>query len=289
MKMGLSFYLGSAAIAVKMPRMRLLMPELLVENTVGLEPTVEMVWRCIEDENIRVIRLCGIGGVGKSTLLKKVRNEFHNHNHGFDFVFWVKVSRQQDYIEKVQEAIRKKLDISDAMWNECSSEDEKGAQISSVLKSKKFALLLDDVWERFDLLRLGIHLHSDYPDPEFYPESDHRNRSKVIFTTRSVELCNAMGAQETIEVECLPPDQALTLFRMTVGENILNNDPELSELAEIIATRCGGLPLALLTVGRAMASRRNPGERRHAVELLQSNPSEIEDQMFDDLEATCKY
>ena len=116
------------------------------------------------------------------------------------------------------------------MWNECSSEDEKGAQ------TKKFVLLLDDVWEWFDLLRLGIHLQSDFPYSFFFPESDNRNRtnrSKLIFTTRSVELCNAMGAQETIEVECLPLDQALTLFRMTVGENILNNDPELSELAEI--------------------------------------------------------
>ncbi|XP_022777160.1 probable disease resistance protein At1g12280 [Durio zibethinus] len=248
-----------------MPRMRLLMPKLLVENTVGLDSTVKRVWRCIEDENTRVIRLCGIGSVGKSTLLKKVSNEFHNQNHDFDFVIWVKVYRQEDYIEQVQEAIRKKLDISDSIWNECSSEEEKGAQISRVFKTKKFVLLLDDVGERFDLLRLGIHL-----------QSDHWNRSKVIYTTRSVELCNAMGAQETIEVECLPPDQALLLFRMTVGENILNNDPELSELAEIIATRCGGLPLALLTVGRAMASRRNPAEWRHAAELLQSNPSEIE-------------
>ncbi|XVE88954.1 hypothetical protein DITRI_Ditri19aG0111200 [Diplodiscus trichospermus] len=39
---------------------------------------------------------------------------------------------------------------------------------------------------------------------------------------------------------------------------------------------CGGLPLALLTVGRAMASRKNPGEWCHTIELLQSNPSEIE-------------
>ncbi|XVF26705.1 hypothetical protein REPUB_Repub14bG0041400 [Reevesia pubescens] len=257
------------ALIMRLPRLRLLMPELPVENTVGLDSTVERVWRCIEDENTRVIRLCGIGGVGKSTLLKKVNNEFHKQNHDFDFVIWVKVSRQEDYIEKVQDAIKIKLDISKGMWSECSSEDEKGALISSVLKSKKFVLLLDDVWERFDLLRLGIHL-----------QSDQWNRSKVIFTTRSVELQNYMSAQKTIEVECLPPEQALKLFRMIVGENILNNDPELSKLAEIIATSCGGLPLALLTVGRAMASRRNPREWRHAVELLQSNPSEIEGEGF---------
>ncbi|OMO52862.1 Disease resistance protein [Corchorus capsularis] len=259
---------GASGLTVRMPRMRLLMPELLVENTVGLDSTVERVWRCIQDVNVRLIRLCGIGGVGKSTLLKKLSNEFlHNQDHDFDYVIWVKVSRQEEYIDKVQEVIRKKLDISDAAWNDCSSEEEKGAQIFSFLKTKKFVLLLDDVWERFDLLRLGIHLEL---------ESDDDNRSKVIFTTRSVELFNAIRAQETIEVECLPPDQALRLFRMSVGENILNNNPELSELAEIIATKCGGLPLALLTVGRAMASRRNLGEWRHAVELLQSNPSEIE-------------
>ncbi|WRX26533.1 Ribonuclease H domain - like 10 [Theobroma cacao] len=221
------FSISDFTIVERLPGLRLLMPELLVENTVGLDSAVERVWRCNKDENTQVIRLCGIGGVGKSTLSKKLSNEFHIRNHDFDVVIWAEVSRQEE-----------------GLYRETSR---------------------DDFRERFDLLRLGIHL-----------QMGNQNSSKVIYTTRSMELCNAVEALETIEVKCLPPQQALKLFRMMVGENILNNDPELSELAEIIALTCGGLPLAFLTVGRATASRRNPREWHLAVELIHSNPSEID-------------
>ncbi|XVF35077.1 hypothetical protein REPUB_Repub18cG0113700 [Reevesia pubescens] len=255
---------SDSAIVVRLPSLRLLMPEWPVENTVGLDSAVERVWKCIEDENVRIIRLCGTGGVGKTTLLKKVSNEFHRQSHDFDAVIWAQVPRQEDYIEKVQEVVRKKLDIPDAIWNQCSGEDEKGAQIFSVLKGKKFVLLLDNVWERFNLLRLGIHLRND------------QNQSKVIFTARSLGLYLDIEAQVTIEVECLPPEQALSLFRMTVGESILSTNPDLSELANAFARRCAGLPLALLTVAGAMACRENLRDWRHTVDLLQTNPSEIE-------------
>ncbi|XVF88815.1 hypothetical protein PTKIN_Ptkin19aG0081700 [Pterospermum kingtungense] len=82
-------------------------------------------------------------------------------------------------------------------------------------------------------------------------------------------------AQVTIDVKCLPPEQALSLFRMTVGESILSSDPDLLELADTFVKRCGGLPLALLTVAGAMACRKNLREWRHTVQLLNTNPSEI--------------
>ena len=45
---------------------------------------------------------------------------------------------------------------------------------------------------------------------------------------------------------------------MKVGENTLNSDPRILKLAEDMAAECKGLPLALVSVGRAMASREDP-------------------------------
>ncbi|XWS17445.1 hypothetical protein CRYUN_Cryun33cG0068400 [Craigia yunnanensis] len=252
-----------SVIVVTRQRLRLLMPKWPLENIVGVDSAVERVWRCIEDENVRIIRLCGIGGVGKTTLLKKISNEFHRQRHDFDAVIWAQVPTQKDYIEEVQQVVRTKLDIPDAVWNQCSGEDEKGAQLLRVLNRTKFVLLLDNVWEQFDLLKLGIHPRND------------QNLSKVIFTTRSLGLHFDTEAQVTIEVKCLPLEQSLSLFRMTVGESILSGDPDLSELANTLARRCVGLPLSLVTIAKAMVCRKNLSEWRHTIHLLHTDPSEI--------------
>ncbi|XVF74635.1 hypothetical protein PTKIN_Ptkin13bG0126900 [Pterospermum kingtungense] len=250
------------AVAERLPRQ--MVSEWPVENTVGLDSMVETVWRNIENRDVGVIGLYGMGGVGKTTLLKKINNDFSVQSHGFDVVIWITISKLTDH-EKFQEIVRKKLDIPDDIWNECSNEIDRASEILRFLRSKKFVLLLDDMQNGFDfnLTNMGI------------PIPDDQNQSKIIFTTRSDELCGHMRAQVRIKVECLPPDEALKLFSMTVGENILNSDPEIPRLAEIVATRCRGLPLALVTVGRAMASRKNPREWRHSIEVLHSHPSEF--------------
>ncbi|KAK8524970.1 hypothetical protein V6N13_015967 [Hibiscus sabdariffa] len=234
------------------------------ENTVGLDSMVDTVWGHIQDGNVGIIGLYGMGGVGKTTLLKKINNEFSTRSHGFDFVICVTQSKAA-YDEEFQDTVRRKLEVSDDIWKECSNESEKACEIFRVLSSTRFVLLLDDVQKRFNfqLTSLGI------------PSPDNQNGSKIVFTTRSEELCGYMGAQVRIKVECLPPEQALSLFSKTVGESILNSDPEIPRLAEIVAARCRGLPLALLTVGRAMASRKTPQECRYAIQVLQNHPSEF--------------
>ncbi|XP_017603650.1 probable disease resistance protein At5g63020 [Gossypium arboreum] len=244
-----------------------------MENTVGLDSKVEDVWEKIEDGNVGIIGLYGIGGVGKTTLLKKINNEISIRNHEFDSVIWVTQSKATK-VEEFQDIVRRKLEISDDTWQKCSNENDRACEIFRLLNRTRFVLLLDDVQKSFfksQLTSLGIPL----PNKE--------NGSKIIFTTRSEELCGYLGAEERIKVECLPPEQALSLFSMTVGEHVLNSNPEIPKLAEIVSARCSGLPLALLTVGSVMASRKSYHDWICAVEMLQSYPSEFSgmgDQVF---------
>ncbi|KAF8388124.1 hypothetical protein HHK36_026790 [Tetracentron sinense] len=74
--------------------------------TVGMDLIFENVWRClIEEDQVRIIGLYGMGGVGKTTLLKKINNEFDDRGtNDFDVVIWVVVSKESN-VRMVQKTI----------------------------------------------------------------------------------------------------------------------------------------------------------------------------------------
>ncbi|KAK9229362.1 hypothetical protein WN944_022324 [Citrus x changshan-huyou] len=64
-----------------------------------------------------------------------------------------------------------------------------------------------------------------------------------------------MEADEMIEVKCLEHDEAWRLFLGKVRKATLRSHAGIPEVAEAVARECGGLPLALITIGRATASK----------------------------------
>ncbi|KAL5756355.1 hypothetical protein ACOSQ2_021101 [Xanthoceras sorbifolium] len=244
-------------VADKVPRP--MIDEMPAEKTVGMDSIFDEVWKCVEDQSVGIIGLYGMGGVGKTTLLKKLNNKFLETSHNYDVVIWVVVSKEVK-LEKIQETIRHKLEIPEEMWNN-RSEEERAAQILERLRNKRFVLFLDDLWDRLDLLKVGVSL------------SNNQNAFKIVFTTRSEEVCGHMEANRKFKLNGLPPEAALRLFRQKVGEDVLNCHHELPKLAKIVAKECDGLPLALVTIGRAMASRTKPEDWRYAIKVLQSYPS----------------
>ncbi|KAJ0076184.1 hypothetical protein Patl1_34309 [Pistacia atlantica] len=173
-----------------------------------------------------------------------------------------RVVSKDHQIEKIQEEIGEKIGLSSESWK-TKSLLYKAQDLFKILSKKKFVLVLDDIWERVDLTKVGI-LH---PDPN--------NGSKIVFTTRFVEVCGHMEAHKHFRVEFLENEQAWKLFKSKVGEDTLNNHPGILELAKIVAKECGALPLALITIGRAMAFKKTPEEWRYAIQVLKRSDSEF--------------
>ncbi|KAK2651513.1 hypothetical protein Ddye_011378 [Dipteronia dyeriana] len=244
-------------VADKVPRS--MIDEMPMEKTVGMDSVFDEVWKCVEDHKVGIIGLYGMGGVGKTTLLKNLNNRFLETSHNFDVVIWAVVSKEVK-LENIQETIRNKLVISDEIWKN-KNKDERAAQILKRLHNKRFVLLLDDLWDRLDLSTVGVSF------------SNIQNGCKIVFTTRSGEVCGQMEADARFKLYGLPKEAALNLFRQKVGEDVLNSHHELPKLAEIVAEECSGLPLALVTIGRAMASRTKPEDWKHAISVLKSYPS----------------
>ncbi|KAF8401761.1 hypothetical protein HHK36_012707 [Tetracentron sinense] len=232
-----------------------------IRPTVGMDLMFKSVWRSLEDDHDRIVGLYGMGGVGKTTLLKKINNEFlQQGTHDLDvMVIWVVVSKESN-ARRVQKDIGERLGLA---LQEDASQDARARNIFNVLSKKKFVLLLDDIWDRVDLEDVGI------------PHPDGRNKSRVVFTTRSEAVCGRMDAQKKIRVECLGWQEAWDLFKEKVGADALNSHPEIPKLAAIVAKECGGLPLALITIGRTMASKKTLQEWNHAITVLRKSASEF--------------
>ncbi|CAF2051214.1 disease resistance protein RFL1 [Brassica rapa] len=249
--------------------------ELPIQSTVvGQETMLEMVWNRLMEDRVGLVGLHGMGGVGKTTLLMQINNRFSERGGGFDVVIWVVVS-QNATVHKIQGIIGEKLGLGGKEWEE-KSEMKRGQDIHNVLRKKKFVLLLDDIWEKVNLSTIGV------------PYPSKVNGSKVVFTTRSRDVCGRMGVDDPIEVRCLDTDKAWDLFKKKVGEITLGRHPDIPELARKVAGKCRGLPLALNVIGETMASKRSVQEWRRAVDVLTSSATEFSG-MEDEILPILKY
>ncbi|KAF3504842.1 hypothetical protein F2Q69_00044266 [Brassica cretica] len=173
-------------------------------DIVGQETILKRTLSLLVSGETGSICLYGVGGVGKSTILREISNKITAR---FEFVVWVVVS-QHLHVKKIQEEIGKKLGFHGEEWNQ-KEESQKANDIHNFMKDRRFALLLDDVWTKVDLTKVGV------------PSPTNENKSKIAFTTRSRE--------------------------MKVGGHA--SCSKIQETAREVYGRCHGLPLALNVLG----------------------------------------
>ncbi|XP_019091459.1 PREDICTED: probable disease resistance protein At1g12290 [Camelina sativa] len=222
----------------------------------GRETMLERAWNRLMDDETGIMGLYGMGGVGKTTLLAQINNKFCGVSVGVDIVIWIVVSSDLR-VEKIQDEIAEKLGLGGGGWNQ-KEKRQKVTDIHTLMKNKKFVLLLDDIWRKVDLTEIGV------------PFPTRENGCKVVFTTRSREVCGHMGVDDPMEVECLAKDDSWDLFKKKVGQLTLKSHPDIPEQARKVAEKCCGLPLALNGIGETMSCKRTIQEWHHAVQVLNS-------------------
>ena len=169
-----------------------------------LENLVELLLK--EEEDKRVASICGMGGLGKTTLAKMVYNDSKVRQH-FDCFAWVCIS-QQCQKRRVWEEILISL-VSNYKRGQIEhwSNTELVVELLQVQQNQKCFVVLDDIWKIEDWNILC----------EAFPMKN--TRSKMLLTSRNSNVALQVGPRGFHhELQCLNHEKSWELLRkMTIS------------------------------------------------------------------------
>ncbi|KAG2560397.1 hypothetical protein PVAP13_8KG061184 [Panicum virgatum] len=231
-----------------------LVGENIEEDTRNLEKilTTTELSKC-ENNEILVFAIVGVGGIGKTTLAKKI----FNHDiiqQEFAKKIWLSVNHDFSETDLLRRA------IIEAGGDHQSVGNTRGAlerALKKVLNGQKTLLVMDDVWK-----------HQVWEDVLQTPlvSAALAHGSHVLVTTRHDTVARGMMAVKPYHhVQKLQPKDAWLLLKKKVVGN-QNDEAQIELLKDIgmeIITKCDCLPLAVKVMGgllRQKTARRRDWE-----------------------------
>ncbi|XP_040966686.1 probable disease resistance protein At4g27220 isoform X2 [Gossypium hirsutum] len=182
---------------------------------------------------VNMIGLYGMPGVGKTTLAQEV-GKHAGERKLFDKVVMFTMS-QNPNINSIQDKV---ADVFGLKFQTSSREGRAEELFKSMQRVNKILVIVDDLWEEFELKIIGI------------PFGDDHKGCKILLTTRRQQVCTKMNCQKEIQLGILSEDEAWVLFRDQAG--LEGNSSALNNEAKKVAAQCKGLPLAIVVVAKAV-------------------------------------
>ncbi|KAK4591553.1 hypothetical protein RGQ29_021668 [Quercus rubra] len=235
--------------------------------------TLEKIWEHLLDEDFRIIGVYGMGGIGKTTVMKEINNRLLRERDEFNYVIWVTVSKAFNVI-KLQNDIACHLNLENELSKFKDETTRAGKLYAELKKRKRYVLILDDMWKAFPLEIVGI------------PEPTSANGCKLVLTTRDVNVCNGMNCVN-IKMELLSIKESWDLFLKTVGCDV-SNIPK--DVVEGVVKECAHLPLAIITVAGSLKNVVDISEWRNTLNELKTPVKGLEhvDVVFQKLQLSYK-
>ncbi|XP_044498459.1 uncharacterized protein LOC123220334 [Mangifera indica] len=206
------------------------------ENFRSRKSTLDCLHDALKDNSINIIGLHGMGGIGKTVLLKQVA-ALVEANKLFDVVIFVEVTPTPN-IKKIQGDIADYLGL---MFREETVHGRASKLLNRLKKERNMLVILDNIWESLDLRDVGI------------PVGDDHEGCKLLLTSRDREVVSKMGSQCIFTVGVLDEEEGFGLFKKIVGDYAENQ--EFQSLAIDIAKACGGLPIAIDSIAMSLRGK----------------------------------
>eukprot|EP00250_Pteridium_aquilinum_P022403 c25372_g3_i1 orf=1239-5492(-) len=207
-----------------------------VKYPVGLmerQQQVESLISNISDSRVRRVGVVGMGGVGKTTLVKALYNNMHKKFEGSAILLNIRAEAQARGLPQLQDLIIKRVvGIPVPMP---SNVDEGTILLSQMLAGTNALIILDDVDHQSQLDALVAPLVLGLG-------------SRVIITSRNRDILEKAEVDKIYDVQLLDESHAKMLFWWHA---FLRPYPptELEHLAQQVIDACQGLPLSLEITG----------------------------------------
>ncbi|KAE8779168.1 NBS-LRR disease resistance protein [Hordeum vulgare] len=202
-------------------------------------------------QTLSVLPIVGPGGIGKTTFTTHLYNHARTDEH-FQVKVWVCVSTDFDVLKLTREILgcipaTEGGGSNSNIANETTNLDQLQRSIAHRLKSKRFLIVLDDIW-KCDGEDQWKTLLAPFTKGE-------AKGSMLLVTTRFPKVADMVKTVDPLELRGLEPNDFITFFEACIfGEEDKpkNYEDELAVIARKIADKLKGSPLAAKTVGRLL-------------------------------------
>jgi len=215
------------------------------KKLVGIDSRVEVLSGYVGEElgNAIFIGICGMGGIGKTTVARVLYDRIRWQFKGSCFLANVReVFAAKDGPRHLQEQL-----LSEILMERASVWDSyRGIEmIKRRLRLKKILLILDDVDDKKQLEFLAA-------EPGWFGPG-----SRIIITSRDTNVFTGNDDTKIYEAEKLNDDDALMLFSQKAFKNDQPAE-DFVELSKQVVGYANGLPLALEVIGSFLYGRSIP-------------------------------